>query len=106
MAGGVFNVGIIGYGLSAKTFHIPFVAVVPDFKLSAIVQRSPKPENDVRKDYKDVTRYSSADQLFHDNQIDVVIVTTAPNSHFDLTKAALKSGKHGIEDICIPYMLH
>ena len=27
---------IIGYGFSAKTFHIPFVVSMPEFSLSAI----------------------------------------------------------------------
>ncbi|KAJ2969734.1 hypothetical protein NQ176_g8515 [Zarea fungicola] len=37
MAGKTFNVGVIGYGLSAKVFHIPFITVLPQFKLHAIV---------------------------------------------------------------------
>ena len=40
MAEARYNVGIIGYGLSAKIFHIPFVKDVRDFNLYAVVQRN------------------------------------------------------------------
>jgi len=39
MASNQYSVGVIGYGLSAKVFHIPLISVVPEFKLYAIVQR-------------------------------------------------------------------
>ena len=90
-----FNVGIVGYGLSAKTFHIPFIQTVPAFKLYAVVQRSPKPGNDVEKDFPGVKAYRNVDDMLKDSAIDVVVVTTTPDSHFELAKAALDSGKHG-----------
>lgn len=90
-----FNVGIIGYGLSAKIFHIPFVTYVPELKLHAIVQRSPKPNDDAGKDHPDIKIYASADDLCQDDMVDVVIVTTAPDQHFPLTKQALEAAKHG-----------
>ncbi|KAL2258963.1 hypothetical protein VTK26DRAFT_7517 [Humicola hyalothermophila] len=34
-----FNVGIIGYGLSAKIFHIPFIERTPSFKLRKFLLR-------------------------------------------------------------------
>ncbi|ERF68373.1 hypothetical protein EPUS_06789 [Endocarpon pusillum Z07020] len=89
-----FNVGIIGYGLSAKIFHIPFVTYVPELNLHAIVQRSPKPDNDARKDHPGVQIYPSVDDLCQDEMVDVVIVTTAPDQHFPLAKQALEAGKH------------
>ncbi|CRK40665.1 hypothetical protein BN1723_004909 [Verticillium longisporum] len=36
-----FNVAIIGYGLSAKVFHIPFINLVPTLNLHTIIQRNP-----------------------------------------------------------------
>jgi predicted dehydrogenase len=90
-----FNVGIIGYGLSAKIFHIPFVTHVPELALYAIVQRRPGPDNDAEKDHPGVKVYRSVDDLVIDEKVDVVIVTAAPDQHFPLTKQALEAGKHG-----------
>ncbi|KIW70746.1 hypothetical protein PV04_02987 [Phialophora macrospora] len=94
MAGGKYNVGIIGYGLSAKIFHIPFVNAVSDFNLYAIVQRSPKPDDDASKDWPNIQVYHSAEDLVRDEQVHVVIVTTAPESHLQLAKLALSAKKH------------
>ena len=91
-----FNVGIVGYGLSAKTFHIPFISVVPDFNLYAIVQRRPTPDNDASKDHPDVKIYGSSDELFRDENVHVVVIGTAPTSHLALAKAALEAKKHGV----------
>jgi hypothetical protein len=96
MAGGKYNVGIIGYGLSAKTFHIPFIKAVPDLNLYAIVQRSPKPDDDASKDHPKIKLYHSADDLVKDDQVHVVIVTTAPDLHLQMAKAALLANKHGM----------
>ena len=95
MAAKQYNVGVIGYGLSAKTFHIPFIRAVPDFKLYAVVQRSPKPENDAEKDFPGTKVYRSVEDMLKDSLVDVVVVTTTPDSHFELAKAALDAGKHG-----------
>merc|ERR1712230_263617 len=45
MASKTYNVGVIGYGMSAKVFHIPLILRTPTFTLSAIVQRTPKPND-------------------------------------------------------------
>jgi predicted dehydrogenase len=96
MAGGKYNVGIIGYGLSAKTFHIPFINAVPKFNLYAIVQRSPKPDDDASRDWPSIKLYHSAEDLVKDEEVHLVIVTTAPMSHLELGKLALSAGKHGM----------
>ncbi|OAA69117.1 NAD(P)-binding domain protein [Cordyceps fumosorosea ARSEF 2679] len=94
MATKTFNVGVIGYGMSAKIFHIPFITTTPQFKLYAIVQRSPKDGNSAPADHPDAKHYTDANDLLADPAVDVVVVTTPPDNHFALTKAALDAGKH------------
>ncbi|RVX71454.1 hypothetical protein B0A52_05026 [Exophiala mesophila] len=94
MATQKFNVGIIGYGLSAKTFHIPFINAVDDFNLYAVVQRTPRVDDDAGRDNPGIHVYRSADELVNDKQVDLVIVTTAPESHLTLAKLALQAKKH------------
>lgn len=89
-----FNFGVIGYGLSAKIFHIPHLTSVPSFKLYGIVQRTPTAGNDAGADHPDAKSWRSADDLLADGAVDVVVVTTPPDSHFSLTKRALEAGKH------------
>lgn len=95
MASKTYNVGIVGYGFSAKIFHIPFVAEVPELKLYAIVQRTPKADDDAEKDHPGVKSFRTTEEMVQDPAIDIVIITTAPDSHFALSKLALEAGKHG-----------
>ncbi|RJE25235.1 hypothetical protein PHISCL_02448 [Aspergillus sclerotialis] len=94
MASQSWNVGVVGYGFSAKTFHIPFVQQVPELNLYAVVQRTPKPDDDAEKDHPGIKSYRSTEDMVKDSAVDVVIITTAPDSHFELAKLALESGKH------------
>ncbi|KAK5118957.1 hypothetical protein LTR62_000168 [Meristemomyces frigidus] len=90
-----FNVAIIGYGLSAKVFHIPLIQGLPsDFKICGIVQRSPKANDDAGKDLPGVKIWRSFDEANAEKDVDVVVVTTIPETHFDMCKAALQAGKH------------
>ncbi|KAI4134138.1 MAG: hypothetical protein LQ347_001777 [Umbilicaria vellea] len=89
-----YNIALIGYGFSAKVFHIPLIAAVPDFQLYAIVQRSPTPDDNAEKDHPGVKGYTSSEEMVRDPHVHVVVVTSTPSSHFDLTRLALEHGKH------------
>lgn len=80
--------------LHAQVFHIPLILAVPAFKLYGIVQRSPKPSDDASKDHPGTKSWRSVDEMYSDSAVDVVVVTTIPETHFDFTKRALESGKH------------
>jgi predicted dehydrogenase len=82
--------------MSAKVFHIPLIQVTPNFNLHSIVQRTPKPHDDASKDHPSSKVYHSADEMFADPSIDIIVVTTTPDTHFIFTKSALESGKHVI----------
>jgi predicted dehydrogenase len=88
------NVGVIGYGLSAKVFHIPFIQALSDYNLYAIVQRSPKPDDDASADHPGIKLFRSVDDLFAEKAIDLIIVTSIPETHYEFTKRAIESGKH------------
>lgn len=66
--------------------------------LHSIVQRTPKPNDDASKDHPDAKIYHSADEMFADSSIDVIAITTTPDTHFAFTKAALEAGKHVIAE--------
>ena len=94
MASNSFNAAIIGYGLSAKVFHIPLILAVPDFKLYGIVQRSPKPDDDAAKDHSGIKSWRSVEEVYKDAEVDVVVITSIPETHYEMCKDALEAGKH------------
>ena len=97
MTSRTFNVAIIGYGMSARVFHIPLITTVTELKFYAIVQRNPNRDNDAEKDHPGIKSYRSTEDMVKDKDVDVVIVTTTPVTHFELAKLALENGKHGME---------
>ncbi|KAL2219945.1 putative NAD binding Rossmann fold oxidoreductase [Thermoascus aurantiacus ATCC 26904] len=94
MASKTWNVGVVGYGFSAKIFQIPFINDVPEFRLYAVVQRHPKAGDDAAMDFPGVRSYRSTEEMVQDPGVDVVVITTAPDSHYELTRLALEAGKH------------
>ncbi|MCG7498314.1 oxidoreductase [Vibrio sp. Of7-15] len=84
---------VIGYGFSAKTFHIPFVSSLPEFELAAI---STSNHDAVMRDWPSAQHYASADELIVNSDAELVIITAPNDVHFDLAQKALKNGKHVI----------
>lgn len=63
-------------------------------RLHSIVQRAPTDDNNAGKDHPDVKIYNSSDAMIADKTIDLIVITTTPDSHFELTKQILEAGKH------------
>ncbi|EHA57572.1 oxidoreductase domain-containing protein [Pyricularia oryzae 70-15] len=89
-----FNVGVVGYGMSAKVFHIPFIKLTEGLTLHSIVQRSPKPNDSAPHDYPDIHHHTSVDTLVADPALDLVVISTTPDTHYAFVKQALEAGKH------------
>lgn len=58
------------------------------------MQRSPKPGSSAPDDLPSVKHFTSIEEMLQDPDIDLVVVTTPPNSHFEITQKILESGKH------------
>ncbi|OZG71926.1 oxidoreductase [Hahella sp. CCB-MM4] len=86
----VIKVGLIGLGLSGKTFHFPFYKVLPEYQLSAVLSR----QTDVVAEIApEAICVQSLDQLLVAD-VDLVVITAPNTEHFPYAKAALEAGKH------------
>ncbi|KAK5653055.1 hypothetical protein OQA88_9341 [Cercophora sp. LCS_1] len=94
MATKPLNVGVIGYGLSAKTFHIPFLSLTPSLTLHSIVQRNPVEGNSAPSDFPSLKHHTSTAPLISDPSVDIIIITTPPDTHYTLARDALLANKH------------
>ncbi len=90
------NIALIGYGSSAKTFHIPLILATPSLRLHGIVQRTPTPTDDAGNDHPGVRTYRSSAEAVADAEVDVVVITTPPGTHAPLAREAILRGKHGM----------
>ncbi|MGU3470492.1 oxidoreductase [Paenibacillus sp. D51F] len=91
--GNVLRAGLIGYGFAGRTFHAPVIAAVPDLMLAAVVQRS---GTSAKEKYPSVDLVQHASDLYRDDRIDLVVVTTPSPHHYEFVKDALEAGKHVI----------
>jgi scyllo-inositol 2-dehydrogenase (NADP+) len=89
------NVAVIGFGLAGRVFHAPFVSAVPGLKLEAIVQRR---GDEAAKAYPATRILRSVEEAFSDPTIQLIVVATPNETHFDLARQALLSGKHVVID--------
>jgi predicted dehydrogenase len=95
------NVGIMGYGFSAKCFNLPFIVPNPDLKVYAFLQRAEAPKGKVEPgkhctvDFPEAKHYRTPDDFFADKNIDLVVVCTHHDTHAEFAERALLAGKHG-----------
>ncbi|KAM0355117.1 hypothetical protein ACHAPU_000976 [Fusarium lateritium] len=102
----VIKVGVVGYGNSARSFHIPFITAVPEYELVAILQRAEAPSDPSSApkgshctvDFPQVKHYREADKFFADDEIQFVVVVTHHDTHAQFAEKALLAGKHVIVD--------
>ncbi len=86
----MIKTAVIGYGLSARTFHLPFIAMQRELQLVAISSSQPA----VAIDYPALRHYQQAEQLLAESDAELVVITSPNHSHFLLAKTALERGKH------------
>lgn len=86
---------VLGYGLAGRVFHCPFVSAVPGLELTAIVQRH---GDTAAQAYPSAKILRSAEEALNSPEIDLIVVGTPNDTHFELTLAALKAGKHVVVD--------
>lgn len=90
----IANVALIGYGLAGRVFHAPMIAAVEGLRLAAVVSSR---REEIAKAWPAVA-VRTAEEVFADPAIDLVVVATPNDSHFELAKRALAAGKHVVID--------
>lgn len=87
----IINTGLLSFGMSGKVFHAPFIEHNGNFKLRAVLERSSKTAHQY---YTDIISYNSLEEILADQDIDLIVVNTPNNLHYEHAKSALLSGKH------------
>lgn len=88
---GQIQTAIIGFGLSGRCFHAPFIHTHPGLHLKTVVERhsgraaETYPYVSVLKDYR---------ELLRDDELELVVIATPNIYHYEHAKACLESGKH------------
>ncbi|KAI0347431.1 oxidoreductase [Trametopsis cervina] len=96
---------VLGVGLAGLTFHVPFVLALPDlFTLHAVLERKPEgPGGKLQARFgpeaaQGVKIYHTLDEVLADPEIELVIVGTPSETHYEFAKRVLEAGKHALVD--------
>lgn len=83
--------GLCAFGMSGKVFHAPFLKEHPGFFLSAVVERS---KEESKEKYPEATIYRSVEEMLQNAEVELVIINTPVQTHYEYAKKALEAGKN------------
>ncbi|MBE0451278.1 MAG: Gfo/Idh/MocA family oxidoreductase [Clostridia bacterium] len=92
----IINVAIIGYGLSGRVFHSTIIRSVEGFNITKVVTTDPIKEALAKKDIENVVVVQSIDDVIHDPDIHLIVISTPNTSHVKIAEVAIKNKKHVI----------
>jgi predicted dehydrogenase len=84
---------LLSYGMSGEIFHAPLLSANTGFTLTSIVQRS---SEKAKQRYPQIKIAKHVDEVFDDASIELVVINTPNESHYQFAQQALEGGKHVI----------
>lgn len=88
----MLTIGYIGNGKSVNRYHLPFALQRKNIKVKTIYRKNP--QNDVWKRIEGVNYTSNLDELLRDKELQLIVVCTPHNSHYECAKVVLEHNKH------------
>ncbi|MEN1934099.1 oxidoreductase [Paenibacillus sp. 102] len=85
------GVGIVGFGFSSTTFHIPLLQTIDEYDIRAIVSSK---EEVVKEALPTVQVVGTIEELVKRDDIDLIVITSPNTTHFPFVKEAILHGKH------------
>jgi predicted dehydrogenase len=88
------NVGILGYAPSVGELHGIGVTTTEGLKLHAVCDSNPQRSKMAANRFPEAKIYSNAEKLADDDNVDLVIIATPPNSHAEWSLLMMENNKH------------
>ena len=87
--------GLVGFGHGGTIFHAPFLQAVDGLELTAILQRQ---GDSAAQAYPGVAIARRMPELLAQPDLDLIVISTPPSTHFELAVQALEANKHVVLD--------
>jgi predicted dehydrogenase len=87
----IIRVGIIGFGLSGRVFHAPFLDIHPGFSIVKVVERHGSKSQEI---YPYVEVVKEFKNVIQDPEVDLVFICIPNNLHYSQAIECLNAGKH------------
>lgn len=85
------GVGLVGYGMASRVFHAPVIEAVRALRLRKIVERRGE---ESRGRHAGAETVRDVEEVLADERVELVVIATPNESHFDLARRSLLAGKH------------
>lgn len=85
------NTALVGFGMTAKVMHAPFLATSEKYQVTKVVERH---KQDSKNLFPDARIVRSFEEALQQDDVELVIITTPNESHFTYAQQALQAGKH------------
>ena len=95
MTQGVLKVGIMGFGYASLTFHAPLIMATPGLELVAV---SSSDAAKVQMVLPHMPVFANPQEMLLSADLDIVVIPTPNETHFELAQMALAAGKHVVVD--------
>jgi scyllo-inositol 2-dehydrogenase (NADP+) len=89
------RVGLIGFGMAGQAFHAPVIRGVARMELACILERR---GTRAQEKYPEVRVARTLEELLADKQIQLCVIATPNDSHFELARACLLAGRDVVVD--------
>src|SRR5579863_9491150 len=89
------RVGLIGFGLAGQAFHAPVIQGVRGMELACILERR---GTRAQEKYPEVRVARTLEELLEDEGIQLCVIATPNDSHFELARACLLAGRDVVVD--------
>jgi len=93
MASGPIITALLSYGMSGEVFHAPLITTHSGFQLKYVGERTTRKVNQRFPFVQSVKNYKD---ILSDGSVELVIVNTPNETHFEFVKEALLANKHVI----------
>ena len=90
----MLNVGMVGVGCISGIYLKNFTEVFRGVRLVAVCDLIRERAENAQKQYHIPKLYDTMEELFADDEIDLVLNLTRPYQHFAVSRAALLAGRH------------
>ena len=84
------RVGLLGFGLAGQAFHAPIIRGVPGMELACILERK---GTQAQEKYPEVRVARTIEELLADREIQLCVIATPNDSHYELARACLLAGR-------------
>jgi scyllo-inositol 2-dehydrogenase (NADP+) len=89
------RVGLIGFGMAGQSFHAPVIRGVPGMELACILERK---GTRAQEKYPEVRVARTLEELLNDRGIQLCVIATPNDSHFELARTCLVAGRDVVVD--------